>query len=445
MKKMMKLWMLLIFIEPFISAYTNPVNYDFHFDINSRNWSIEGFRRISYNQFSSTDGLNNNMHGNDCNFLDGVCSWKRNQSNVATQVNYDFKSTRKQSCLTFGFDIYSGVKCLSFKYQMKDFEKECISIEVYYNDGIYWCLVRRSQKQHQFQELNKIDVNINVEDKSTFAIRFIQGNCSNVSYNISSISLRNQSCTESTTTFRTPSAATTVNASSFYGKEGVIIGIVIGGVAFTVAVLLIATYFSRRRATSPNADISKQSTVSSVTCSGVARPNTDNAATSQSIDRLSQTSENVSPYNAQAEYSTGLKTQPRQSKSQHRFIKETLNIYPCQVQWLNDKNKVTNPEQIQNHYHPSADKDCTNSYDTVHNMDNHTTEFRDNTYDCTTIHLTTIPDPTYDHLNFKQAFDNVYDHATSGTLNKDIRYSDHSCDNTLQLSMQHVDRTYDHI
>ncbi|KAL3836457.1 hypothetical protein ACJMK2_021889 [Sinanodonta woodiana] len=422
----------------------------------------------------------------DCSFLDGLCSWDGKRWKVSTNVNYavtEFQSTPDKSVLTSGSDVYPGEKCFSFKYQMKDFKRECIFIEVYSYDKISWSLVWSSHSQHKVQGWNEINATINVRTKSNIVIRFQHGNCFNVTYYISSISLKKQSCTETTTTFiRSPSTvipmncskgamtsnkttnnftttfvklnstdmatsslATSVNTSSYYAKDGVIIGIIIGALAFIVAVLLIATYLYRRRAASPNANMSKYRTVSSVTYSGTTRPNTDNVETSQSIDRLDHTSANVS-YNSQAVYSTVLKTQSSQSKPQQRCIKGTLNIYPRQTQLLNnDGNNVTNSEQTHNQYLQSADTDGTNSYDTVHNTDNHATEFRDDTYDYTTIHPTTSPDPIYDHSNFKQNFDNVYDHSTPGSLSKDMRYLDHSCEITLQGSMQDVDPTYDHI
>ncbi|KAL3836367.1 hypothetical protein ACJMK2_021800 [Sinanodonta woodiana] len=172
--------------------------------------------------------------------------------------------------------------------------------------------------------------------------------------------------------------------------------------------------------------------------------NTDNGDTSHSTEKCNQTSETV-PYNTQAEYSTVLNTEPRQNKPQQKCVTGTLNIYPYHVHWLNDENNVTYPEQTQKQYHQSADKGGTDSYDTVHYADNHATEFRDDTYDSTTIHHTTLPDPTYDHSSFKQNVDHISDHSKSGTLNKDMGYLDHSCDTTLQRSMQEIDPTYDHI
>ncbi|KAL3836366.1 hypothetical protein ACJMK2_021799 [Sinanodonta woodiana] len=281
MKKMMNLWMNLIVFPAFISAYTNPVDCDI--EVEPCRWSIEGFIFTSNNELNSTDGRNDIMHIKDRNFLDGLCSWQTKESNVPTKVNNavtEFKSTKEQSVLTSGFVMCPGEKCLSFKYQMKDFKTECILIEVRSYAKLTWSLVWKSQSQHQMQGWNEINVTINVEKGSNIAIRFQHGNCSNVTYNISSISLKYQSCTESATKYRTsPSAvlptnsskhnmtsvittkhcittivkhssadlatstaATSVNTSSHYAKDGVIIGIAIGGLAFTIAVLLIATY-----------------------------------------------------------------------------------------------------------------------------------------------------------------------------------------------------------
>ncbi|KAL3836452.1 hypothetical protein ACJMK2_021884 [Sinanodonta woodiana] len=357
MKKIMKLWMLFIFIEPFISAYTNPDDCDFEED--SCRWSIQRFR-ISDNQLNNTKGRNHNKHIQDCNFLNGLCSCEEKDSNVPTTVIYnvtEFNSTWEESVLISVFDIYPGAKCLSFQYQMKDFKHSCIFIDVYSLCGQYWCSIWKSQSDHQLNGWNEISVTINVDKKSKIAIRFAHGNCFNVTYYISSISVKKKSCSDEVPT---TTAAWTVNTSSYYSNEGVIIGIVIGGLAVTLAVLLIARCLHRRRATSPNANITKHSTVSSSgTTSGAAR----------------------------------LKTENR---------------------------------------------------DTSHSVKKQTTKFRDDTYDCTIMYPTNIPDPTYDHLNFKQNVNNMYDPSKSGTLNRDMGYIDHSFDTSIQRYMQDIDPTYDH-
>ncbi|KAL3836362.1 hypothetical protein ACJMK2_021795 [Sinanodonta woodiana] len=464
MKKLMKLWMCLIFIEASTSAYVNPVDCDF--EESSCSLSIEGFRMISDNRLNNTGGRNDIMHIKDCNFLDGLCSFVGKESENTTKVNYEFKSTSIYSLLSFEFYIYPGEKCISFKYLMKDFKRKCILIDVQsYYAGV-WSQVWNSQGEQLLFGWNEINVTLDVEHKSKILIRFGNGECFNVINNISIISVKKQSCTDTMTQKMTTKygiviiaklsstdidisiSATTLKSSSYDAKgisDGVIIIIVLSGLAFVIAVILIVTYLYRRRATSYNANISKYSAVSGATNSGNTRRNTDNVETSRLAERLNQTSENVSPYNARAEYSTVLKTQLRQNKTQQRFITGTIHIYPCQIQLLNDENNVTNPEQIQKQYHQCADKDGINSYDTVHYTDNHATEFRDDTYDYTTIHHTTLPDPTYDHSNFKQNVDNISDHSKSGTLNKDMGYLDHSCDTNLQRYMQEIDPTYDHI
>ncbi|KAL3836369.1 hypothetical protein ACJMK2_021802, partial [Sinanodonta woodiana] len=201
---MMKLGMNIILFAAFIPAYANPVDCDVEYE--SCSWSVKGFVWISDNELNSTDGRNNIMHRKERNFLDGLCSWQKKESNVPAKVKNtvtELKSTNERSVLTAGFDICPGDKCLSFKYQMKDFKRECILIEVFSYDKISWSLVWKSQSQHQFHGWNEIDVTINVDKRSTIVILFQQGNCSNVTYYISSISLKNQSCTESTTTYIT--------------------------------------------------------------------------------------------------------------------------------------------------------------------------------------------------------------------------------------------------
>ncbi|KAL3836455.1 hypothetical protein ACJMK2_021887, partial [Sinanodonta woodiana] len=133
-----------------------------------------------------------------CNFLNGLCSWEEKGSKFpakVTNVVTEFKPTREESFLTSMFDIDAGEKCLSFKYQMNDCEQERVYIDIYLYDGISWSVFWWSQIQQQMHGWNEINVTINVKDKSYIAIKFIHGNCSNVTYFISSISLRKQSCT----------------------------------------------------------------------------------------------------------------------------------------------------------------------------------------------------------------------------------------------------------
>ncbi|KAL3836372.1 hypothetical protein ACJMK2_021805, partial [Sinanodonta woodiana] len=187
----------------------------------------------------------------DCNFLDGLCSWEGKGWNVRTKSNYavtEFKSTREQSVLISGFNVYPGEKCFSFQYQIKDFKRENILTQVQSNDNNSWSLVWSSQSQHQLHEWNEISVTINVKNKSNIAIRFLHGNFSNATnITLHSIELSNTNRITTivklgSTDITTSAVATTVNTSLYYAKDGVLIGSIIGGLAFTLSVLLIVTY-----------------------------------------------------------------------------------------------------------------------------------------------------------------------------------------------------------
>ncbi|KAK3578814.1 hypothetical protein CHS0354_030237 [Potamilus streckersoni] len=558
---MIKRWMYVTLFPAFIYVYTNPIDCDFEND--SCSWSIDGFRRISYNQFNGTGGWNDHLPRNgkewflyfdatnasyatlkskqttiqglkclnfwyrvngtdesqiqvivhdigggtdstiweksyndtvwnlatveidvhystpvtflirgktgrsyskigiddvvlklesclDCNFLDGLCSWKGEEW-TTTKLNYTATHCKDMhpSILSSFLEIYPGKKCLSFKYQTNNFHLENLVIDVQSYHGNKWQTVWNGGWQQNFQGWKEISADINLGTKSMISIRFGYKYCSNATYYLSSISLKKQSCTESTTTFITspttvcPTTAnikpvtenitttstittfvtvtstdiatttstearavtTTIFSSpnrkvNYSANGGVIIGIVIGCLGLTVAMLLVAIYLCsrKRRATSPGTIISKNRASKTIN---------ENGKTRHSTERLNETSDTV-PFNEQA-----------------------------QVQLLDkDENNMTNRVQIHGQYHQSADKEGTNSNDTMHNTYNHTMKFRNDIYDSTIIYPKTILNATYDHTNFTRNFDNIYDQTNLTQVR--------SLDTTLQTSIQDFDPTYDH-
>ncbi|KAK3578816.1 hypothetical protein CHS0354_030239 [Potamilus streckersoni] len=213
---MIQRWMYVTLFPAFIYVYTNPIDCDFEKD--SCSWSIDGFRRISYNQINGIRGWNNHLDRNDCNFLDGLCNWEGYGWTVPTgNFNYtvtECKSLRDQSLLYSVSEIYPGEKCLSFKYQTNDLQRGNIYIDVHSYNENQMSTIWTGGWQQQFQGWKEISADINLRNKSRISIRFAYMNCFKATFYINRISLKKQSCTATDS-----SSSTSTTKSNFINSE----------------------------------------------------------------------------------------------------------------------------------------------------------------------------------------------------------------------------------